>query len=621
MFRLIIWCVLVITTSTALSAQSGLPLLRNYTKAYQNGTRATNGMPGPNYWQNRASYTIDAELNPATRALTGAETVVYTNNSPDTLRTLRLKLQADRYRKGAPRSGDVAASDVTENGVLVSNVQVNNVPVPADKQNRFTTFLDIKLDAPLLPRSSATLRLQWAYTLPADEGAAREYAGDSTVFFVPYWYPQMAVYDDVYGWADFPYTGLQEFYHDFADYDITLRMPAGFMVWATGEWQNPEAVLQPAVFQKWKAAHAAEQVAAIFTENDLIAGRVFAKNTPNAFRYIAKDVPDAVFAASNRYNWDATSVEVDAKTKRRTLVSAVYDTKSEDYYRVCRIAADGIHLMSNWLPGYPFPYPCLTVFNGNDGMEYPMFCNDASLGKNDPTGLTVHETAHTYFPFMMGINEQEYAWMDEGWASFFDVLLTDSLNHTQKGRLRGYERVAGTDSDVPPMVRSRFLSNPSYRVASYVRPQAAYTTLLDLLGYEKFHHCMVGYMDRWKGKHPVPYDFFNSWSDLSGENLDWYWKPWFFEWGFPDIGIGNVSENKGRYTVLVQKVGTQPIPIHLTVTYSDGTVEVLHETAAAWKTGNTEKSIALPKGKTPKTITLGDRLIPDTDAANNTWNR
>ncbi|MDX2134723.1 MAG: M1 family metallopeptidase [Saprospiraceae bacterium] len=619
MFRICLLLAACCLFAADVTAQSGLPILRNYEKAFAAGTRDRSGKPGPNYWQNRAEYNIQVELNPQNRLITGSETVAYENNSPDTLKIIRFKLQADRYRKGRMRAWDVPASDVTENGVTINNLVLNGVAVPADRQARFTTFLDIRLDTPLPPKSRTTISMDWSYTLPADESAAREYAADSSVFFVPYWYPQVAVYDDIHGWADFPYTGLQEFYHDFADYYVTIRVPPNYMVWATGEWQNAGSVLQPDVLKKWQDAHSSDQVGAIFTENDLKTGTVFRPDNTGMFRYKATDVPDFVFAASNRYNWDATSVRVDAQTGRRTLVSAVYDTKSEDYYRVCRIAADGIHLMSTWLPGYPFPYPCLTVFNGNDGMEYPMFCNDASQGKRDPTGLTVHETAHTYFPFMMGINEQEYAWMDEGWASFFDFLLTDSLTAGPGGRVRGYDRVAGTDDDVPLMTRSRFLSNPAYRIASYTRPQAAYLTLLDLLGYETFHRCMTGYMDRWKSKHPVPYDFFHTWNDLSGQNLDWFWKPWFFEWGHPDLAVQSVEKAGKTYEIAIAKLGAQPVPVHLQVEYTDGSTETFHQTAAVWKNGASTFRQALPKGKSPKSVSLGGNTIPDTNAKNNTW--
>jgi aminopeptidase N len=351
---------------------------------------------------------------------------------------------------------------------------------------------------------------------------------------------------------------------------------------------------------------------------------VYKRGTQFGFRFVASNVPDFAFAASNHFNWDATSVVADAKTGRRTFVSAVYKSEDEDYPRVARIAADGIGLMSTWLPGYPFPYPSMTVFSGNDGMEYPMMCNDASTSPDFVTSLTVHEVSHTYFPFLMGINEQEYAWMDEGWASFFDFNLADSLTGGKEGGVRGYGSVAGTESDVPPLVRSSNLRGRAYGVASYQRPQAAYLVLYDLLGYKTFHDCMVGYIDRWQGKHPLPQDFFNTWNNLSGQNLDWFWQPWFAEWGYPDVAVARVERTLGldSETIVVEKRGNLPIPVHLEITYTDGSKQTVHHTAAVWRSGNTDLRVFTQPNKTVKMVQLGNsKTIPDSDKSNDVWKR
>ncbi|MFN0014777.1 MAG: M1 family metallopeptidase, partial [Saprospiraceae bacterium] len=552
----------------------------------------------------------------------GEATIVYTNNSPDSLTIIRFKLAADRYRKGSLRSGDVSPDDVGD-GVTIKSLTYNGQPVPEKDRRRRNTFLDLQLRGSALPpKTSATITIQWAYLLPADKEATRECVCDPTTFFVPYWYPQIAVYDDYRGWASTPYSGTQEFYHDFADYDVTITLPKGYMAWATGEWQNPGDLLEKTSLDRYNAAHTSAEVVKIFTEAELKEGGVFKKSKKQVFRYKATDVPDFTFAASDHYNWDALSVVVDAQTGRRTFVGAAYDTKSKDYYRVARIAADGIRLMSTWQPGYPFPYPSMTVFNGNDGMEYPMMVNDASLGERDPTNLTVHEVAHTYFPFMMGINEQEYAWMDEGWANFFDHLLGDSLTGN-KSSLRGYGFSAGTDSDVPPMVRSSFLSGGAYGTASYSRPQNAYITLLDLLGYETFHRCMTEYIDRWKGKHPTPYDFFNTWNTVSGQDLTWFWKAWFFEWGYPDLGIQSVTHEEAADldVIFVEKKGNLPVPVHLAVTFSDGKTQVMHLSAEVWRAGNRVARVDCPAGMNVTKVALGDRNISDVDRKNNTWTK
>jgi len=599
-----------------LSAQS-LYMPRNIRQAYERQTRSHDGRPGPKYWQNRAEYKINAAVDLSGRELSGRADIRYFNESPDTLTMIRLKLAHDLYRKNGQRAYDLNPDAITE-GVLVSQVRVGGKPVDAKALQQHNTFLDVKLDVPLAPGQSRELGVDWAYIAPPAQGAPREGVYDSTTWFVPYWYPQVAVYDDLHGWADAPYNGLQEMYNDFADYEVRLTVPANIMVWATGTWQNAEEILKPDYYGRYRMAQGMHVVVKIFSPQDYAYGGNFFKATDkHTFVYKAEQVPDFAFAFSSYYLWDATATVVDAATGRRAFVSAAYNPKSEDYYQVCRAAADGLNLMSRWLPGYPYPYPCMTVFNGSGGMEFPMMCNDGSTHPNSPVSLTVHETAHTYFPFMMGINEQYYAWMDEGWAAFFDVLVTDSLAGKSLGKLRNYHDFAGTDMDMPPMTPSRNLSNPSYRVASYNRAQAAYFNLYQMLGYERFHRCMVEYMNRWKGKHPQPFDFFHTWNEASGENLDWFWKPWFFDWGYPDLAVAEV----GPKGIVVENTGTMPMTVVGTIEYEDGAKEQFRQNASVWKAGKRTVLIPTVAGKKVQTVTLGDPQVSDTVKANNTWPR
>lgn len=602
--------------STLMAQNEPLYMPKNIVKAYEQGTRSLDGEPRLNYWQNHSKYQMQVTLQPKKRRITGSATITYFNESPDSLKNLRLKLQHDLYKKGASRSDAVNPEDV-DNGVDIQSISLNGVPVPSNKQSRSNTFLDLKPGRAIPAKSSCVLEIKWAYTMPTDPRATRECVCDASTFFVSYWYPQMAVYDDLHGWANTPYNGLQEFYNDFSDYDVTIEMPKNYMVWATGEWQNPESILQPAFLEKFKKAHINSDITPIITASDLKTGEIFQKSKKNIFHFKAMGVPDFTFAASDHYLWDASSVVVDDRTGRRTFVSAAYKETSKDFYRVARIAADGIRLMSTWLPGYPFPYPCMTIFNGNDGMEYPMMVNDASVGDGDPTSLTLHETAHTYFPFMMGINEQYYAFMDEGWANFFHFNLTDSLAHDKENLF--YSFGAGNDFDVPPMVPSRFLDGQAYSIASYGRPQAAYLVLMDFLGYEMFHKCMTTYMDRWKGKHPAPWDFFNTFSSVSGQDLNWFWKPWFYEWGYPDLALTAIvkDENEARQMVVIERVGSLPTSVYVKVEYTDGDTEMLYAPATVWKNG--EKTLRLPAGKAKviKKAKLGNYNMADKKMGNN----
>ncbi len=612
---------LATVTATALAQNTELFFPRNFEASYNKGIRAKDGKPGPNYWQNSSDYKIAVALDPKEHEVEGFQETTYHNNSPDTLKMIRVKLQHDLYKKGGQRADDIDPKDLTD-GVEINKLEINGVAVAKDKQRRHDSFLDIRLPAPLAPKSSLKMTVAWEFTMPKDPGATRECVCAPGTYFIPYFYPQIAVYDDLHGWADAPYNGLQEFYHDFSNYDVTITLPKGYAAWATGEWQNAADMLMPIILERWNKAHGSNDIIQIFSAEEIKSGKVFQKAKKNVFHFIAADVPDFTFAVSNQYNWDATSVVVDDRTGRRSFISAVYDSESKDFKKVARIAADGVRLMSTYLPGYPFPYPCLTIFNGNDGMEYPMMVNDASTSDEGVMGLTIHESAHTYFPFMMGINEQYYAWMDEGWANFFEHFTSDSLSRT-KGQIWGGG--FGNDWDVPPMVPSKNINGNTYWFESYTRPQLAYTQLLDHLGYETFHKCMTAYMDRWKSKHPGPYEFFNTFNDVSGQNLNWFWKPWFFEFGYPDLAISSVARldhasGSSQQVVYVDNKGNIPVPIHLTLYYTDGSIETKHETAGIWKDqGRKTAQFETTVGKTLKKVTLGGKTIPDVRPKDNNW--
>lgn len=593
---------------------------RNIKRAFDAETRAADGKPGVNYWQNRAVYNIQVDLNLKKRLVSGDAQIKYFNNSPDTLKIIRLKLAHDLWRKNSERAYDLAEEDMGE-GVRINQVKVQDKVVIPTQLTRANTFLTIKLEEPLPSGKSIDLSVNWAYTAPASKDAPRECVCDSTSWFVAYWYPQVAVYDDLHGWADFPYTGMQEMYNDFADYEVRIKVPGNVMVWATGTWENASELLMPEYLKRYEEALESKSIVKVFGPDDYSNKKSFFRpNSIQTFVYKASGVPDFAFGLSDHYLWDATSAIVDPASGRKALVSAAYNPKSKDYYEVCDIAAKGLSLMSTFMPGYPYPYPRMTVFNGDDGMEFPMMCNDGSTAPNSPLTLTVHESSHTYFPFMMGINEQYYAWMDEGWAAFFDVVVSDSLAGKPVGRMRNYWDFAGTENDMPPMTPSRHLSNPAYRVASYNRPQAAYFALYQMLGYERFHRCMVTYMDRWKGKHPQPFDFFNTWNAAAGENLNWFWKPWFFDWGYPDLAVTGVQNNGGRKPLIeIENKGTMPMSVMGEIEYADGSKENFVRTAEVWKTGAKKISIPAKGGKMIKRVTLGNRQVSDTDAGNNVW--
>lgn len=620
-FFLVIFFSCVFSISSQTQNQLYTPI--EYQRAYKKGTRSMDGKAGVNYWQNSSDYKIRVEINPSTRELSGEETITYHNNSPDTLKQLVVRLYPDIYRKGNIRDFEIPPQAVTE-GTNIKQVTLNGKEITLkgseESPVRQGTNLIFKLNSPIPPKSKVSLGFKWNYII-SEEAPIRTGAYDSTSFLVAYWYPQMAVYDDISGWDMLNYTGSQEFYNDFSNYDVEITLPKGFLVWATGLLQNPEEVYSERTLEKVKEAWKSDKVVRIVTEEDLRKGAVTADNPKNTWKYKAENVSDFAFGTSNHYLWDGSTVVVDSSTGRKTFVDAAYKKESKDFYEVAEIARNSVAMLSHDFPGYPFPYPKETVFNGSGGMEYPMMVNDGSSQERWGTvHVTSHEISHTYFPFMMGINERAYAWMDEGWATALPYDIQEKLSPGYKPRARNaesYSKYGGTEGEVPLMVPSYILTGASYRTASYRRPGCAYDFLRDMLGDSLMKKALHEYMNRWREKHPTPFDFFYTFNDVTKQNLNWYWKAWFYDWAYPDLAVGKITNSSGRNFIEVENIGKLPLPVYLNVTYKDGTKETIKQTAAVWKNGNEKAIIAVKNNKKIKEVELGDPRVPDVDISNN----
>jgi aminopeptidase N len=254
-------------------------------------------------------------------------------------------------------------------------------------------------------------------------------------------------------------------------------------------------------------------------------------------------------------------------------------------------------------------------------MEFPMMVNDTKTDKrSSDIYLTSHEISHSYFPFFMGTNERKYAWMDEGWAVYlpqeFQTRNSGDMDSRERN-INNYMKFAGTMLDVPVMVQSYQLKSPSYRVASYQKAACTYDILKDILGKELFTKTLQEYIKRWNGKHPAPYDFFNTFENASGQNLDWFFRPWYFEFGYPDLGIKNAKSDNGKWKIEIEKIGNYPVPVTLTFETTEGKKIEHYESAKIWSKG--ERTVTIEKQVDGKVIsvTLGNKYIPDINQENN----
>jgi hypothetical protein len=598
-------------------------------QAYENGTRSFDGKPGPNYWQNGSDYNIKVELEPTCRRVTGEETVTYYNNSPDTLKRVVIRLYQDLYKKGNKRDMEISSGDIHD-GVDIERLSINGQDVDLKTEtpsfSRSGTNLILTLPDSLRPRTSIAIGIAWSFVLP-NESRIRMGSYDESSFLVAYWYPQISVYDDVDGWDRFDYTGSQEFYNDFCNFDVEITVPGGYVVWATGVLQNPEQVLAGEHLRKYHEAQTSDNIVNIIQSEDYEAGNVTVDGDKNTWRFKAKYVPDFTFAVSDHYLWDATSVVVDSLSTRRVLVAAAYKKESDDFREVVEIGRKVLEYLSQELPGVPFPYPEITVFNGSGGMEFPMMVNDGSSSRRSSTvHVTSHEITHTYFPFYMGINERKYGWMDEGWAVMIPFEIQNRLEPSYDPITRivqRYSNSSGRELEVPVMTPTIVFGGnvyrPALRTATYQRPSIAYHFLRDLLGKDLFSKAMKEYISRWNGKHPLPYDFFFTFNDAAEEDLGWFWRPWFFEPGYPDLAIKEVAVDSDRTRIVVERRGNIPVPVFVKMTFTDGQEDTLYETCRAWSKGEKLKTFTIESATPIKQIELGNSQIPDINLDDNRY--
>jgi len=394
------------------------------------------------------------------------------------------------------------------------------------------------------------------------------------------------------------------------------------VVWGTGDLSNCADVLTPKFCQRLSTAEKSDAITTIIDSTDLQAGGITADHAENTFRFDARHVTDVAVAISNHYIWNSTSLVVDPATGRRTRVDAVFNPQHRDFIEVIDFARKTVESMSYQFPKWPYPYAHETVFDGLDQMEYPMMVNDNPLeDRAESIELTDHEIFHTMFPFYMGINETKYGWMDEGWATIGEWLISTMIDSTidDDYGVERYAMSAGTESDLPIVTLTTQEFGLPMFTNSYPKPAMGYLYVKDLLGDELFYKGLHRYFRDWNGKHPLPNDFFYSMNAGSGVNLNWFWKRWFFDGGVPDLAISQVSNEKKEKSILVEMKGEKPVPVDLTIIFTDGSIQKLHQSVGVWQKGGKTLEVKITTDKTMKEIKLGSTLVPDSDPTNNRW--
>ncbi len=626
-----------------------VPVPAAFRAAVERGTRTTNGRPGERYWQQEVRYVIRAELDPTTALLRGTERIVYLNRSPVPIRSVVLNLYQNVYSEGVPRNravkvtGGVTLERVAAQGEALRPLDAAGIPEVRreprpDAPTGYRvegTLARIVLPRPLAPGDSAVLETGWRHTIPLAPSFRTAHGGGrrGRAFLVAQWYPQVAVFDDLTGWDATPYLGDGEFYLDYAEFDVALTLPAGWVVGATGELRNPEEVLTPDARRRLAGVPASDTVVRVITREELDAGRatLVPPDGKLTWRFRGREVRDFAFAASNRYLWDAVAARVPdgAGGTRAVPVHALYRAGPSPWGESARFGRHALEFFSRTLT--PYPYPQLTVADGPmaGGIEYPQiaFVGGYTTAPDLHSGV-VHEVGHQWFPMLVGQDEAAYAWMDEGVVTYYEILGRSDLFPVADPFAPdrdGYLQVAGSDAEVPLMRHTDLVSPYGARyVAAYSKPALLLRSLRAVVGEETFRRAMDTYLAEWRFRHPTPWDFFNTFERVAGRDLDWFFYPWFWETGTTDLAVESVVRAApGSVRVTVRDLGEVPVPALVVVTTESGASAWAEIPIEAWLAARSRTAtVDVPVAGAPVRVEVDpDGLFPDVSRGNNRWPR
>ena len=605
------------------------------------------GGPAANYWQNRADYTIHASLDTTKNELKAGMAIRYTNNSPDTLHSLWLYLEQNTYRKDA-RSNyftDGAPDRHTEGNILES-VKVEQDGQMQDADYIVTdTRMQIRLKKGLSARGGKIrILIDYHYTVPGDFGNRTDYVStlNGKIYETAQWYPRMCVYNDREGWNTLPFLGSGEFFCEYGDFDYKVTVPWDMIVAGSGELQNPQEVLTAKEIASLEQAKKSDQTVMIRSAAEIgnPASRPVRQGTLT-WHFKMYNTRDVAFGASRAYIWDAARVNLPGGKK--SLAMSVYPVESAGTGAWGRateyLKASMEYFSTQW---YVYPYPVAINEAGiAGGMEYPGIVFDGITDKGSELyWVTAHEIGHNWFPMIVGSDERQYAWMDEGFNTFIDVYASDAFNKGEYAPKRDAEYAPGggnpVDEIVPllkdpqaPVMMTRADAIPeAYRhPMTYFKPALGLVLLREvILGKDRFDYAFRRYIERWAYHHPSPYDFFRTMDSEAGEDLSWFWREWFFHNWALDLAIQSVkypdNEPKKGVEITIANLDRMAMPSTLELVWADGTKERIQLPVETWLQSGVHV-LRLPGGPDARklvSVTIDpDKVLPDGNRSNNSW--
>ena len=610
-------------------------------------TRSASGKPGHAYWQNRADYSIDVNLNETTKEISGSEIITYTNNSPDTLEFLWMQLDQNLFKKDSrgnaiipvrgSRNGAKGQDFDGGYGIHTIKPSLQKRADVLQKLKRSYSIIDTRMKINL-PKAleanggSVGIKIDFSFTSP-DYGSDRMgvlETKNGRIFTLAQWYPRMCVYDDVSGWNTLPYLGAGEFYLEYGTFDVNITAPASHLVVCSGALLNPSEVYTAEQQNRLKKAKASDATVMIRTEAEVTDPNSRPTRTSTlTWKFRIENARDVAWASSASFILDAARINL--PSGKPTLAMSVYPVESvgqDAWTRSTEYTKASIeHYSEKWLE---YPYPAAINVAGNEGgMEYPgiVFCNYESKAAS-LWGVTDHEFGHIWFPMIVGSNERLHAWMDEGFNTFINSLSSAAFNNGEyKDPERNMHRFSSVlvNNNLEPVYTSPDnLKERNLGILAYYKPGAGLSLLREhILGPERFDEAFKAYINRWAYKHPTPDDFYRTIENVSGEDLRWFWRGWFVNSWKLDQAITEVKYVKNDPTqgalITIENLEKMPMPVVLEFKTKSGEVTRQTLPVEIWKRNTSWTFKHDSTEELAKVVIDPDYVLPDSNSKNNKW--
>ena len=564
-----------------------------------NEYRTASGAPGPHYWQQRADYNIKVSLDDQKQAITGSETITYTNLSPDVLAYLWVQLDQNILAKN---SITTATNVAQVNNGRFSFQELDNQLATAEFDGGYKitavttaggqplkhtinhTMMRIDLPTPLRPGQAVAFGIKWSYNindqLKISERSGYEYfpADKNYLYEIAQFYPRMAVYSDATGWQNKQFLGNGEFTLPFGNYRVSITAPADHVVGATGTLQNPDQVLTSAQRQRLAQARGAKKPVLIVSQDEATRNESSRATGTKTWTFAAQNVRDFAWCSSRKFIWDAMGITQSGKP---VLCMSYYPKEGNPLWGQysTEVVAHTIKTYSKFTIPYAYPV-AISVHGPVGGMEYPMICFNGGRPEKDGTysadrkygmiSVIIHEVGHNFFPMIVNSDERQWTWMDEGLNTFCQYLTEQEWERdypSRRGEPKNIVAYMRTDKSLQTPIMTNSESVLQFGNNAYGKPATALNILREtVMGRELFDYAFKTYATRWAYKHPQPADFFRTMEDASAVDLDWFWRGWFYGTDRCDISLEGVkyyranTKNPGLENARLQKEQQAQVP-------------------------------------------------------------